>query len=162
HRSGWSVWEAVLAFVVVLAPVGGGCGPDQARVTWTADGVQLTRLELPLDRAQTFMVGEYVLEGQEKSGAGARVFRDRLLLTTYFRAREGHVWGYGTRAYADGGTWPFGLSGKFEQARRTSEVIVVAGWAHSVEVDGVVTYPPTAQVELRLNHSSGRISVKAP
>lgn len=161
HRSGWRVWRAVLAFAVVLALGGGGCGRDQALVTWTASGTRVTRLDMPLDHAHSFMVGEYVLEGREGSGPGARAFRDRLLLTAHRRGDEGHVWGYGTRTYADGATQSFGLSGMVRAVGRDPEVMAMTGWVQFIGPDGLVTYRPRAWVELRLDPANGRISVEA-
>ena len=113
----------------------------------------------------TFLVGEYALEGRE-GAEPARAFRDRLLLTTHLRGREGQVFGFATRRYADGATQAFGLSGTLRPVGAPGtdpRVMVVAAWVHTVGPDGGPTgYRPRAWVTLRLDPRTGRISAEAP
>ena len=163
-RTNGTVWQTMPGIVLVLAAAAGGCLPDPTQGKWEASGVQVTRIELPLaDSGYTFRVGEYTLEGREGTEHGARVFRDRFLLTTNLRGRDGQLWGYATRTYADGTTRTFGLSGTLRPVWTEPGVMIVVAYAHPVGPDGGPTgHRPRAWVELRLDARTGRISAKAP
>lgn len=158
-----TVWGTLLAAAVMLAIAGGGCLRDPSRVKWTASGVQVTRLEMPLaGSGYTFLVGEYALDGREGPEPGGRAFRDRILLTAHLRGRDGQVLGFGTRTYADGTTRAYGLSGTLRPVGTEPRVMVVAAWAHPIRPDGPIGFGPAAWVELRLDPRTGRISAEAP
>jgi hypothetical protein len=111
--------RTIAVFIVMLSVAGSGCDRKPIPVTWAASGIQVTRLDMPLDGSgHTFMVGEYTLDGREGSGRGAREFRDRVLLTTHASWLEGHVLGYLTRTYAGGHVRTFRLSGTMERVRQ--------------------------------------------
>jgi hypothetical protein len=77
-RDGWAAQAA--AFVATFATILVGCSPNPTAVGWVARGVQVAKLDLPLSGDEhSFMVREYILEGQEASEMGLRHFRDRLL-----------------------------------------------------------------------------------
>jgi hypothetical protein len=109
----------------------------------------------------TFTVAEYALEGREGSAPDGREFRDRLLLTTYLRGREGRVWGYVTRTYTGGATRVFSVSGMLRREAPNPGVIAVAAWVQPYRLDGPVGFGPTDPVELRLDPATGRISAEA-
>jgi hypothetical protein len=162
HRSDWGRCGAIGVFLGVFAVAGGGCMRDPPPARWAASGVQVARLEMPLGGSgHTFMVGEYVLEGREGAEPDARQFRDRLLLTTHLRGRDGRVWGYATRTYADGTTRVFSLSGMVRRDGTNPQVIALAAWVQQYRLDGPVSYGPTDAVELQLDPASGRISAEA-
>jgi hypothetical protein len=123
----------------------------------------VTGLELPLGGdGHKFVVGEYALEGEERSAGSAREFRDRVVLTLQLRGQERQVWGYATRTYADGETLTFRLSGMLQPVWRDPEVMVMTGRTHSVWSDSLISHRPMAWIELRLDPQTGRISAKAP
>lgn len=161
HRSVWGVRAAIIVFMVVLSAAIGGCNPKPLPVTWTANGVQVTRLEMPLDgRGYAFVVGEYTLEGRENSGRGAREFHDRMLLITHLAGPVSHVLGYITRTYTGSGTLTLRFSGVIERVERDPEAMVVTGRAHMLGPGGPVIYASMSWVELRLDPATGRISAK--
>lgn len=161
HRSAWRIWTAITMFAVVLSAASTGCNKQPIPVTWTASGIQVTRLDMPLDRSgHTFMVGEYTLEGRESSGRGAREFRDRMLLTIHLRGFESHVLGYIARTYASGGTLALRFSGVIDRAGQNPKEMIVTGRVHMLGPGGLVTYATMSWVELRLDPASGRISAK--
>jgi hypothetical protein len=113
---------------------------------------------MPLDEyGNTFIVGEYALEGREGSGDTARPFRDRVLLTIHAQGIEGHVLGYISRTYDAGQVRTFRLYGTERRVTRDSKTMAVIGRAHALRPAGTGPYPLMAWVELRLDAASGRI-----
>lgn len=166
-RTNATVWWTIAGIVVVLTAVASGCLRDPTQVKWAASGVQVTRIEMPLARSgYIIVVGEYTLEGREGPEPAARTFRDRLLLTTHLRGREGQVLGFATRSYADGTTRAFSLSGTLRPVGPLGadpRVMVVAAWTHPVSPDGgPAGSRATAWVTLRLDPKTGHISTEAP
>lgn len=163
-RTNGTLWQPMAGIAVLLAAAASGCLPDPTQVKWEANGVQVTRLDMPLaGSGYTFLVTEYALEGQEGAEQGARAFRDRFLLTTHLRGRDGHVVGFATRTYADGTTRAFGLSGTLRPVWTEPGMTVVTAYAHPIGSDGGPTnHRPRAWVQLRLDVRTGRISAKAP
>lgn len=91
---GWRLRSAIAVFPLFLGFAGGGCVQNPIPVTWEASGVQVAQLDLPLGGGgPAFTASEYVLEGRELAARDGRQFRDRALLVTDFRGREGHVFG---------------------------------------------------------------------
>ncbi len=161
HRWGWTVRRTIAVVAVVLSATASGCDRTAIPVMWEASGVEVTRLEMPLDEhGNIFIVGEYALEGQEGSGDGARPFRDRALLTTHDLGLEGQVLGYITRTYDGGQTRTFRLYGTVRRVARGAKTMVVIGRAHGLRPASTGPYPFMAWVELRLDAASGRILAK--
>lgn len=160
-EDGVVVRRMIAVFAMVLSTVIGGCNPEPPPVTWTANGVQVTRLDMPLDgRGYAFAVGEYTLEGRENSLGGPREFRDRMLLTFHSTAVEGYVLGYIARTYTGGGRLALRFSGVIERGEQNLKTTVVTGRAHMLGPGGSVTYASLSHVELRLDPTCGRISAK--
>jgi hypothetical protein len=113
---------------------------------------------MPLDEyGNTFIVGEYALEGREGSGDLTRPFRDRMLLTIYAQGIESRVLGYFTRTYDGGQVRTLRLHGTERRVARDSKTMVVTGWAHGLGPAGAGPYPFMTWIELRLDAVSGRI-----
>lgn len=166
-RTKVTVRRIVAGIVVTLTAAASGCLRDPTQVKWAASGEQVTRLEMPLGAGgYSFLVAEYALEGREGTEPGTRPFRDRLLLTTHLRGRDGQVLGFGTRTYADGTRGTFSLSGTLRPVGPLGadpRVMVVAGWVHPVGPDGgPAGLRPRAWVTLHLDVRSGRITAEAP
>jgi hypothetical protein len=113
---------------------------------------------MPLDEYEnTFIIGEYALEGREGSGHPARPFRDRVLLTVHAQGIESRVLGYITRTYDGGQVRTLRLYGTERRVARNSKTMVVTGWAHGLGPVGSGHYHFMAWIELRLDSASGRI-----
>ncbi|HET7854255.1 MAG TPA: hypothetical protein VFM04_07340 [Candidatus Methylomirabilis sp.] len=133
HRFGSGVRRKIATVTVVLAAGVGGCDRTSVPVTWMASGTEVTRLEMPLDEyGNTFIVGEYALEGREGSGDPTRTFRDRVLLTIHAQGIESGVLGYVTRTYDGGRVRTLRLHGPERRGARDSKTMVVTGWAHGL------------------------------
>jgi hypothetical protein len=159
QRFGRRTQHVTILCTVLLSLV--GCDPTAIPVTWEASGVQVTRLEMPLDEhGNTFIVGEYALEGREGSGDTARPFRDRVLLTIHAQGIESHVLGYIARTYDAGQVRTFRLYGTERRPARDSKTMLVIGRAHALRPAGTGPYPFMAWIELRLDAASGRILAK--
>jgi hypothetical protein len=113
---------------------------------------------MPLDEyGNTFIVGEYALEGREGPEDFVRPFRDRMLLTIHAQGIESHVLGYIARSYDGGQVRTFRLYGTERRVARDAKTMVVNGWAQALRSSGTGPYPFMAWVELRLDAASGRI-----
>lgn len=161
HRPHWGRVRTMPLLAIVLGAAASGCDRTAVPVTWQASGVQVTRIEMPLDENGTiFRVGEYVLKGREGDGRGAREFRDRVLLTTHAQGIASQVLGYVTRTYDGGHVRTFRLYGTERRVARDSKMMVVIGRAHGLNRAGAGPYPFMAWVELRLDSATGRILAK--
>lgn len=155
---GSGVRRTIATVTVFLAAGVSGCDRRAIPVTWEATGVQVTRLEMLLDEhGNSFIVGEYALEGREGSGDPVRTFRDRVLLTVHAQGIESHVLGYITRTYDSGQVRTLRLYGTERRVARDSKTMVVTGWAHGLAPAGSGPYPFMAWIEVRLDSASGRI-----
>ncbi|MGH7370524.1 MAG: hypothetical protein ACREJK_01570 [Candidatus Methylomirabilales bacterium] len=157
----WSARRMVAVWATALGVLANGCDRSSIPVTWEASGVQVTRLEMPLDDyGNTFIVGEYALEGREGSGDLARPFRDRVLLTIHAQGIESNVLGYIARSYDGGQVRTFRLYGTERRVVRDTTTMVVIGRAHALRPAGTGRYPFMAWIELRLDAANGRILAK--
>jgi hypothetical protein len=150
------------AILVLLGTMGTGCVRNPAPITWEAGGVRVAELDLPLSGdGVSFKVGEYLLEGWERSGGVGRQFNDRLLLTADLRGSHGLVFGYIHRAYRHGGARVLRLHGRVEPPAGDPDVIVVLARSYPVESDGTArAWSLTETVELRLNSASAHVSAR--
>jgi hypothetical protein len=162
-RLRWWIKRVMVAVLTVLGAA--GCGRDQNTVplTWEASGTQVTRLELPLaGDVHSFVVGEYVLQGQESSGQNVRYFRDRTLLTADVLRDHGQVSGYVNRMYAGGDTLALRIYGRIEPVAGDPKEALVTGRVFPVAFDGGVSTRLMAihRFEMRLDRGRGKISAR--
>jgi hypothetical protein len=158
----------MVALLLILSAAGCGRDRNPPQVVWEASGVQLTRLDLPLGGdSRSFVVSEYLLEGQEASGRSVRKFRDRMVLTTEITGPESPfhgyvVQGYINRTYGNGRNLALRLHGRMEPPTGNPGEALVIGRVYPVGDGGAISNRTLFmdRFEIRLDAANGRISAK--
>jgi hypothetical protein len=109
---------------------------------------------------RTFAVSEYELVGQERAAGAVRSFRDRMLLISRLRSREGEPEAYVTRHYADGAEQVFRFHAQAAAPGDGTRTLLARGRAYPVGPDGTVAYHWVAQIELEVEPATGRVEAR--